>query len=133
MASWGDRLPMLATERLLQIEAKFAAHVARIVAVELDGETIRLILYLKDGANLRVAEHWADSKLVRYSYYWLSADNEIKIGWDNAPPHTHLKNFPHHKHVGPAGKPEPASEASLEEVIAFVLSAISRRPGHQGN
>ena len=47
---------MLASERLLEIEEKFADDVQRIVPVEMDGETLRIILYLKDGTNLRVTE-----------------------------------------------------------------------------
>jgi len=47
---------MLAIERLLQVEAFLADKVAKIVPLELDGETLRLIVYLKDGTNLRVAE-----------------------------------------------------------------------------
>ena len=44
---------MLASERLLEIEEKFEATVERIVPVELDGETLRLVLHFKDGTNLR--------------------------------------------------------------------------------
>ncbi len=47
---------MLATERLLQIQAALGAQVERIAVVELDEETLRLVLYLKDSTNLRVAE-----------------------------------------------------------------------------
>jgi hypothetical protein len=36
---------MRAIERLLQIEALLAQEVARIVPLELDGETLRLIVY----------------------------------------------------------------------------------------
>ena len=50
---------MLATERLLEIETNFSELVERIVPGELDGETLRLVLYLKDGANLRVTEQWS--------------------------------------------------------------------------
>jgi len=44
---------MLAVDRLLQIEALFAAQTARIVVIELDEELLRLILYFEDGSNLR--------------------------------------------------------------------------------
>ena len=44
---------MSATERLSEIEAKFGAVVQRIVLVEMDGETLRLILYLKDDTHHR--------------------------------------------------------------------------------
>jgi len=50
---------MLAPERLLEIEEKFGTKVDRIVPVEFDEETLRVILYLKDGTNLRVTEQWS--------------------------------------------------------------------------
>jgi len=84
---------MLASERLLEIEEKFADDVQRIVPVEMDGETLRIILYLKDGTNLRVTEQWEGKILKRYSYYWLTHSNELQIGWDNAPHYTHLETF----------------------------------------
>ncbi|MBM4467174.1 MAG: hypothetical protein FJ014_16740 [Chloroflexi bacterium] len=51
---------MLATERLLEIEEAFGEKVRSIVPLELDGETLRLILYLQDGTNLRVTEQWQE-------------------------------------------------------------------------
>jgi len=65
---------MLATERLAEIEAKFGHMVERIVPIELDGETLRLIIYLKDGTNLRITEQWEGPTLKRYSrsYFPLS-------------------------------------------------------------
>ncbi|MFH1950512.1 MAG: DUF6516 family protein [Pseudomonadota bacterium] len=116
---------MLATERLLEIETKFGVSVERIVPVELDGETLRLILYLKDGTNLRVTEQWSGSILARYSYYWLTAGNELKVGWDNAPHHTRLETHPHHKHVGRKENLQPSSEACLEEAMGIVLAEVA--------
>ena len=115
---------MLASERLLEIEEKFEATVERIVPVELDEETLRVILYLKDGTNLRVAEQWADKVLKRYSYYWLNSTNELKVGWDNAPHHRQMESFPHHKHAGRPGNLQPSRETSLEEVMRVVQKKI---------
>jgi hypothetical protein len=39
---------MLATERLLAIEARFGAVIDRIVPLDLDGGLLRLVIYLKD-------------------------------------------------------------------------------------
>jgi hypothetical protein len=64
---------MRSIERLLQIEALLAQEVARIVPLELDGETLRLIVYLRDDTHLRGAEQWSGATLNRYSYYWLTA------------------------------------------------------------
>jgi len=112
---------MLASERLLEIEEKFEEDVERIVPVELDGETLRVVLYLKDGTNLRVTEQWAGKVLKRYSYYWLNAANDLKVGWDNAPHHTKLRSFPHHKHIGRQKDLQPSTETSLEEVMGIIL------------
>jgi len=114
---------MLAAERLFEIEEAFGENVQGIVPLELDGETLRLILYLKNGTNLRVTEQWHGKTLKRYSYYWLTSANELKIGWDNAPHHTQLENFPHHhKHVGRRGNLYPSSETCLEKVMAVILA-----------
>jgi hypothetical protein len=111
---------MLASERLLEIEEKFKEDVERIVPLELDGETLRVVLHLKDGTSLRVTEQWTGKALKRYSYYWLNPANELKVGWDNAPHHTQLENFPHHKHIGQQKNMQPSEEASLEEVMGVI-------------
>ncbi len=112
---------MLASERLLKIEIRFGAVVQRIVPIEIDGETLRLAMYLKDGTNLRVTEQWGGETLKRYSYYWLTSANELKIGWDNAPHHTQLETFPHHKHIGRQENLQPSTETCLEEVMQAIL------------
>ena len=112
---------MLAIDRMFEIEETFGGKVQNIVPLELDGETLRLILYLPDGTNVRVTEQWQGSRLERYSYYWLTLANVLKIGWDNAPHHTRLENFPHHKHVGRHDNLQSSSETCLEEVMAVIL------------
>jgi hypothetical protein len=114
---------MLATERLLEIEEAFSEQVQSIVLLELDGEALRLILYLKDSTNLRVTEQWHGRTLERYSYYWLTSANKLKIGWDNAPHHARLENFLHHKHVGRRENLKPSFETRLEEVMEVILSS----------
>ena len=112
---------MLATDRLLEIEQTWGDRVQRIVPIELDGGTLRIIMYMWDGSNLRITEQWQGQRLLRYSYYWLTQANELQVGWDNVPHHTHLANFPHHKHVGGQGNPQPAFEITLDQVLAVVL------------
>jgi len=112
---------MQAAERLLEIKETFGNKLHGIVPLEIDDETLRLVLYLEDGTNLRVAEQWEGQTLKHYSYYWLTSANELKIGWDNAPHHTRLTNFPHHKHVGQRDNLQPSLETCLEEVMTIVL------------
>ena len=119
---WGSL--MLAIERLSAIEAKFSSAIEHIILVESDCEALRLVLYLKDGTNLRVAEQWEADRLKRYSYYWLTSDNELKIGWDNAPHHTSVNTFPHHKHVQQQKNIQPSKEICLEDVLHFISMKI---------
>ena len=102
---------MLATERVFEIEEAYGEKVQSLVPLELDGETLRL------------TEQWHGRTLKRYSYYWLTSTDKLKIGWDNAPHHTRLKNFPHHKHVGRKENLQPSFETCLEEVMKVVLSS----------
>ena len=111
---------MQAVERWLEIEALLDGRALHIVVLDLDGETLRLVAYFKDGTNLRITEQWEHTTLKRYSYYWLTADNQLKVGWDNAPHHGNLPTFPHHKHVEQQGNLTDSSETCLEEVLAVL-------------
>lgn len=108
---------MNAPERLLFIEQISADLVVRVVPLELDGESLRLILHLRDGNNLRVIEQWHGQELLRYSYYWLTAENQLMIGWDNAPHHRHVATHPHHKHIGQPTNMQSSQETKLEDVL----------------
>lgn len=113
---------MLATERLLEIERQCADLVERVQILDLDGETLRLVLFLRDGSNLRVTEQWQGDALKRYSYYWLTGENLLQIGWDNAPHHRKLATHPHHRHVGDKYMIEPSEEHRLEDVLEYLRS-----------
>jgi hypothetical protein len=112
---------MLSPERLLEIEEEYGSKVRSIIPNELDGETLRIVLHLKVGSNLRVIEQWSGTQLERHSYYWLTATNKLKIDWDNAPHPTRLKSFPHHKHVGKQEILQPSDETCLEDVMNVIL------------
>jgi hypothetical protein len=115
---------MQATDRLLEIEEKFGSAVQSVVPIEFDGETLRLIIYLKDDTNLRVTEQWELGQLKRYSYYWLTSDNQLKIGWDNAPHHKKLDTFPHHKHFKHQDNIHFSLETCLEQVMSIILNNV---------
>jgi len=80
---------------------------------------------LKDGTNLRIAEQWQGEILKRYSYYWLTTENKLIIGWDNAPHHTRFETHPHHKHVQQQQNIHASNETCLEEVMNVVLTKKS--------
>ncbi len=114
---------MQASQRLLEIERAYEDQVQSIVPIELDDETLRLTIYLYDGSNLRVTEQWDGAKLTRYSYYWLTEQDALLIGWDNAPHHKTVSTFPHHKHVTQQSNLQPSQETRLEDVMLVVLAA----------
>ncbi|MDI6793425.1 MAG: DUF6516 family protein [bacterium] len=67
-------------------------------------EKFKAKVILCDGSNLRISETWIDRRLFGYSYYWLDENNNQIIGWDNAPHHLELDNYPHHKLSAASGR-----------------------------
>ena len=48
---------------------------------------IRLRADLINSDKLHISEAWDEETLIRYAYYWLKQNDELRIGWDNAPHH----------------------------------------------
>ncbi len=111
--------------RILNIYAKFGRYIKAIVPLKIEDEYMKIIIYLADDTNLRVAEEWDGDTLVHYSYYWLAPDSRLKIGRDNSPHHIKLQNFPHHKHVGRQENRQPSSETCLEDVMKVIIPTLS--------
>jgi len=87
----------------------------------------KAIFTLIDSSTLRVAESVNPEKgLTRYSYYWLTTDGDLVIGWDNAPHHKKINTYPHHKHLGGRKKVEPSVEPSVERDLLSVMGYISK-------
>lgn len=117
---------MSVQDRVREIE-QHAAHLAQdVLVLRLTDETLRLTIVLNDSTTLRVTERWKNEILIRYSYYWLDTDNELKIGWDNAPHHTQLPTFPHHRHIGPHSTLYASTETCLEDIIPLLEQQINR-------
>lgn len=112
---------MLATERLIEIELLCSGKAHHIEVVESDGEYLKIVIFFNDGSNLRVVELWDKNKLAKYSYYWLSSNKELKIGWDNAPHHTKVETFPDHMHTGDKRNISSSTQNCLEDVMAYVF------------
>jgi hypothetical protein len=112
--------------RLLAIYADYGDYIQRLVPLQVEDEYLKAVIYFADGSNLRVTEEWEEGRLIGYSYYWLTPDNRLKIGWDNAPHHVGLANFPHHKHVGQQTNRQPSTETCLEDVMQVIISQLAR-------
>lgn len=83
---------------------------------------IKARLQLFDNTFLWVREIWMENQLKSYSYYWLRIDNSLIMGWDNAPHHTGIKTYPHHRHL--KDSIEPSNERSLNDVLSFVKNFL---------
>lgn len=111
-------------DRLLVIHADYEEYIERLVPLQIEDEYLKVVLYFSDGSNLRVIEEWDNGRLTRYSYYWLTPDNDLTIGWDNAPHHMGLQNFPHHKHEGWQPRPSSSGETCLEDVMQVIIPRL---------
>ena len=81
-------------------------------------------VYLIDGSNLRISEKWDELQLLQYSYYWLDDENNLIIGWDNAPHHTQLATYPHHKHIRQQIEVHDSLENDLKAILGFIRQKI---------
>jgi hypothetical protein len=115
-------------ERAAEIERLCAPIAQDVLVLRLTTETLKLVVRLRDGASLRVAERWQAETLLRYSYYWLNAQDALVVGWDNSPHHTQLDNFPHHKHIREQATRVPSYEVCLEDVLGVLGDAMDDKP-----
>ena len=77
-------------------------------------------LRLKGNSSLRIREIWKENDLLQYSYYWLNSDNQLIIGWDNAPHHKHVKSFPHHRHYKRQDNILESNVRNLSDVLSKI-------------
>lgn len=110
--------------RILEIQKRYALLANEFVLLRVTDETLKIVLEFENGTTLRIVERWRNEELIRYSYYWLSKENQLKIGWDNAPHHPSIPGYPHHCHLGPDGRLEPSTEQTLDEVVAYIKQML---------
>ena len=85
---------------------------------------IRLRADLINSDKLHISEAWDEETLIRYAYYWLKQNDELRIGWDNAPHHPEVSTHPHHKHVSTREDIQVTEETSLEDVLIFIKKRL---------
>jgi len=117
-------LPLLQA-RIASIWSILAELVVEITVPRVDYHAFKLKVTLTDGSTLWISEQYYRDALERYAYYWLSADNHLLTGWDNAPHHYHLPGFPHHKHVGSQDNRQPSEETTPEEILTVIRARLS--------
>ncbi len=81
---------------------------------------IRLRADLINSDKLHISEAWDDETLIRYAYYWLKQNDELRVGWDNAPHHPEVSTHPHHKHISTQENIQTSEETNLEDVLRFI-------------
>jgi hypothetical protein len=85
---------------------------------------IRLRADLINSDKLHISEAWDEETLIRYAYYWLKQNDELRIGWDNAPHHPEVSTHPHHKHMATQENIQSSEETSLEDVLRFIKKKL---------
>lgn len=100
----------LASEIIVEIELLAASN----------PNLIRLRADLINGDKLHISEAWENETLIRYAYYWLRQNDELRIGWDNAPHHPEVSTHPHHKHVAMQEDIQASDETNLEDVLRCI-------------
>lgn len=100
----------LASEIIVEIELLAASN----------PNLIRLRADLINNDKLHISEAWENETLIRYAYYWLRQNDELRVGWDNASHHPEVSTHPHHKHVAMQEDIQASDETSLEDVLRCI-------------
>lgn len=82
------------------------------------------ILFIDDSRLIAFDYLFYDTGRTKYSYQWMSADNQLIHRWDNA----HVVFLPtstHHQHVGSEGNIHPCEPMTLEKVLTFIAGQLS--------
>lgn len=74
-----------------------------------DGYFFRIKIELSDGSML-FAREYVDPFERNYSFHWQDNSAQLITRWDNAPHHSHLNTYPHHKHLAGAGVGKPGDD-----------------------
>lgn len=95
-----------------------------ITVSRVDYHSFKLTIALTDGSTVRVNDQYYQNTLERYAYYWLNANDRLIVGWDNAPHHSHLPGFPHHKHVASQENVQPSEETTPEGILSTIRDRL---------
>lgn len=111
--------------RIASIWSTLADYVAEISILRVDYHSFKIKVTLANGSTVHINEQYYHDTLEGYAYYWLDRDSDLIIGWDNAPHHSHLPGFPHHKHVTSQKNVQPSEVTTPEEILATIRDHLS--------
>lgn len=116
-------MPVNALERIAVLRSLASEIIAEIELLAASNPNlIRLRADLINSDKLHISEAWDEETLIRYAYYWLKQNDELRMGWDNAPHHPEVSTHPHHKHIASQEDIQPSEETNLEDVLRFIKS-----------
>lgn len=87
----------------------------------------RVRLKLIDSSILEITEILVfEINKRKYSFQWMDENYNLKTRWDNAPHHSQISTFPHHKHIEQEDKIYESEEPTIQEILALIRSEINR-------
>lgn len=90
-----------------------------------DRRTVRAELLFPDQSRLIAYEsRFYNTGRQKYSYQWMTADNELIHRWDNAH-EVPFPTSPHHQHVGSEKNVQPSEPMTLADVLAFIAQHLT--------
>jgi hypothetical protein len=92
---------------------------------------VRARLTLTNGGILHFTEYGevdvaGNSRIVTYTYQWMTADGKLIRRWDNAFHYPHLPNFPHHLHDGDEKNVLPSEPMNLFKVLDVIATELDK-------
>ncbi len=119
-------MPVNALERIAVLRELASEIIAEIELLATPNPNlIRLRADLINSDKLHIREAWDEEVILRYAYYWLKQNDELRVGWDNAPHHPQVATHPHHKHVGTQENIQASEETKLEDVLRFIKERLA--------
>ena len=99
-----------------EIITKFEIHDFRKFT---NGFYIKITAHVKNNTTLYIKEY-SDTVERNYSYHWQKENGALIIRWDNAPFHSEVNTYPHHKHI------DNNVESSYNITIDDILKEIEK-------
>ncbi len=74
--------------------------------------------------NYIICQKYADEIDRNYSFHWQDKNENLIVRWDNAPHHSKIATFPHHKHDKHETIVE-STEITAKEVLEIIQTKVT--------